>query len=174
MSRRIEGIFSPPKAEDFRKYLLPKTIPPLDINALSLSVMDGATRSSLKIPSAGDWSLVLSYKNKEAYLASFIDEGNDHSSELKLVQLQGANTKRGYRVATGMNTLLFITDQIEKIISHPENPYSFLTMPPAVLIEGILDATEAAIVAYERAALRLKMNIEQERNLFVRNLKKSS
>jgi len=171
MNREIKRVFSPPSPQEFEKYLFYKTSPPLDINALSLSLAFGDERRDLKIPSAGDWSLVLSYKDKEAYLASFAEERNNGDLVLHLMQLQGAHTKRGYRVATGMDTLLFITDQIEKIISHPENPYAFLTMPPVALINGIIDATETAILAYERAARRLKMVLSQEEKCLIRGLR---
>ena len=171
MNRAIESVFTPPDANAFQAYVRPNVRPPLDPNRLSLELMVGEERDALKSITSGDWSFVLRYKGREAYLASFEESQDDEGAELRLIQLQGASSRGGYRVATGMDTLLFIADQVEKLATDPESSYTLLTMPPAVLIAGIRDATESAITAYERAAIRLGMSLTPERDLFVRELK---
>lgn len=171
MTRSIERVFVPPGSEDFRKYLIPDTKPPLNTDALFLDLLIGEDRKDLKAVTDGDWSLVVYYKDKEAYLASFREEERSGDTGLQLIQLQGVNSRTGYRVVSGMDVLAFISAQIDKFSSHPENPYSYLCMPPMALIQGMIDASERAILRYELASRMLGLRSSQDRNLLVRKLK---
>lgn len=169
MIRGIEGEFRPPTAEDFDKYTFRSIEPPLDPKELSLELLVGRQRENLKTLTGGDWSFVLRYRGKEAFVASFIEGNNGEGVELRLMQLQGAKGKPGYRVASGMDRASLIADQINSLVSHPESPYAFLSVPAVPFIKGILDSTEVAISLYERTMDMLGLIPEQ--GAFVKRLK---
>lgn len=141
---------------------------------MSLDLVVGSDRECFKrsIPTNGDWSLLLRYRGKEAYVASFEEKKLDALLVLELTQMQGG--RKGYRVMTAMAVVGFLTDQIRGIVEHPESPYDLLVMPNAIFINGVLDATEAAIRRYEAAALRLGMEYSDKEHRFVRKLKNVS
>lgn len=169
MAVRAEAIFTPPGAEDFGRYIRPSTTPPLDLNALSLGLVFGEERKRLRTITDGDWSLVLRYREREAYITSCAEKIQGGKSFLEVRQFQGS--KEGYRVVTGMHVVAFLSDQIRAIAEHPKAPYYCIVMPPPTLIPGVIDAKEGAIGRYETAKARLGLNYSQEQNLFVRNLR---
>src|ERR1035437_9738518 len=115
MSKEPEVSHLPLKAESFRTYLHPETNPPLDVNALSLDLLQGTQRKRLRVITDGDWSLLLSYRRKESYVASFAEIDEDTGTSLKMTQLQGATRGKGYRVISGIDVLGLFTDQIKTI-----------------------------------------------------------
>ncbi len=169
MVRGPDQLYVPVGADAFRTYLSPRAKPPLDTNALSLRVMVGDERRALRSVTTGHWSLVLQYRERDAYLASFAEQEEDETVTLELTQLQGG--KKGYRVLTSMDVLRLLTDQVNGIIEHPESPYSLIVMPRVLLIGGVLAATDEAILRYEIAAKKLGLKYSEDQGLFTRKLK---
>lgn len=169
MARGPDQFYTPVGADTFRAYLNPRTNPPLDTNALSLRLMIGDERKKISSATNGDWSLVLQYKEIDAYVASFEEQKEGETVTLELTQLQGG--KKGYRVLTSMNVLRLFTDQLNGILEHPENPYNLIVMPRALFIVGIMAATEEAILRYEIAARKLGLKYSEDQGRFVRKLK---
>src|SRR3989344_4284744 len=102
MGISVAELYRGVKPEEFRSYLRPGVRPPLDTQALSLHLMEGDERRVLKSLTCGTWSLVLKYREREAYVASLQETQQNGLTNLEVVQLQGA-TGKGYRVATGMH-----------------------------------------------------------------------
>lgn len=166
---RISEAFTQVGAEQFLAYLVkPKGLPPLDPRKLEASLIEGEQRDKKIIPITGDATIYLNYKNRPGAVVSFgVSEG-----DLSVFQLQGGRGSRseGFRVTTGMLWVAFFADQIN-LIGQKSEGMQRITMAPAVLIEGIIDASESALIRYQAFAKRLNMSYSAEEQLHVLDLK---
>lgn len=160
-----ENYYQPPTNEDFSRYVNRRLIPVVDHSRLDMGLLVGEDRSSLRTPTTGELSLVLSYKGKEAYVASLAD----HSDSLGIVQLQGATRSKGYRVSTGVDIVRLYASQIDAIATHPESSYKELYMPRVQMIEGVEVAVSNFTSArYEQLAAELGMKYSHEEQCFIK------
>ncbi len=168
MAMSPENYYKPPTPKELGKFVNDKVIPPIDPSRLDVGLLYGERRAKLHTPITGDMSLVLSYKNKEGYLASLGDEGE----ALSILQFQGASRREGYRVTSGLHLIRLFASQIHKIADHPESPYRELYMPPVFTIEGLEVAVSSMAAArYESLATELGMQFSHEELRFVMKVK---
>jgi hypothetical protein len=140
----------------------------IDKNRVNLEILYDDERRILKIPTNGDSTLVLRYKEKEGAVLSM----KTKTSNLVLVQLQGAKNGVSYSVTTGITWVELFGNQVEKIISHPKNRFELLSMPSMEEIDGLYDAgSEKAAGKYKQLANILGLRFSKEDWKFVRSLK---
>jgi hypothetical protein len=102
---------------DFRSYQYHGTLP-LDQNQLRIRSVIGMDRRSLRTPVEGDASLVLSYKNFESAVISVAEQA---AGEMwLLMQVQGAKSRKSYRVSSGMSWHKALADRLVSYASHPD------------------------------------------------------
>lgn len=129
--------------ESLGKYLK-RVQPPLDPGKVSYQALAGGERAGIKIPLTGQWSLVLSYKDKPAAVAS-LEPIND---QLHILQLQGSNSRVGFRLSMGLRWPEFFADQIYRVAAHPESPIRRLILP--MFPEGTIDCQSEGVMAKYR------------------------
>lgn len=112
MALHPEQYYKPPSSEGFRRFVNRRVVPPVDPEKLNMRLTVGEERKFLSTSTTGDMSLILSYKGKEGYLASFGDEGET----LSILQFQGAARREGYRVASGLFVVSLFAEQIRAIV----------------------------------------------------------
>ncbi len=168
MTLRPEDYYCPPSPENMARFVNSKITPPVDHTRLDIRLLSGEERTSLRTPTTGDLSLTLSYKGKEAFVASLSEE----REALGIVQLQGATRSKGYRVATGVDIVRLYASEIDAIATHPESPYREIYMPPVVMVEGVETAVSSLTVSrYEALAVMLGMKFSAEEQLFLKKVK---
>ena len=168
MSMRPDQYYLPPTGEQFAPYINRKVNPPVNPEKLRLDLLYGEERARLETVITGDMSLALSYKEKEAYVASFADQGE----ALGIVQLQGREGRIGYRTASGLYISRLFASQIHEIISHPESPYKELYMPRIDMIEGVeVVISDLTVSRYEGLAIDLCMKYSAEEPQYIRKLR---
>jgi len=168
MPESLKHLYRPPSTEGYKSYLLTTgNLPPVDITRLETQLLVGAERGkTIKTPITGDATLVLIYKRKEGFVASF----GLTEEDLEILQLQGAKAE-GYRVNRGLMVVDFFADQIKQLTSHPESGLKRITMPPLFIIQGLVDATETAMSRYDELALRLGMKFSNGEKKFIKDVK---
>ncbi len=171
MPMRPEEYYSSPTSQDYIRYLRPVT-PPVDPNRITTRLV--RDRKDVGVPTNGDWSLVMGYSRRPdstaitGYVASAAEVGGD----LSILQLQGAPNKAGYRLASGLEVVVFVAHQIESIATHPDAPYERVTMPPVVQIEGADSIrSERAFSRYNQLAAALDLSLSVVEGKYVRDLK---
>ncbi len=167
MPETLKGLYVPKRGEPFVPYLIPNArLRQIDPNKLSSAMLIGVERDRLTVPSTGDVSLVVRYKERDGAISSLTLSRPD----LRVDQLQGAK-QEGYRVTSSMWWVLFFADEILGIARNSQSGVERLVMPPIFAIQGLLDATEGAIVRYQEFAARLEMRLSLEEMLLVRDVK---
>ena len=168
MTLRPEDYYCPPSPENMARFVNSKITPPVDHTRLDIRLLSGEERTILRTPTTGDLSLTLSYKGKEAFVASLSEE----REALGIVQLQGATRSKGYRVATGVDIVRLYASEIDAIATHPESPYREVYMPPVRLIEGVEVAiSDMTTSRYEALATELGLKFSEQEQLFLRKIK---
>src|SRR3989344_889297 len=152
MALRPEQYYASPDPKQLVKFVRPDSGMNIDPEKLSVDLLRGDDRSSLRFPITGDASLVFRYNGKPGYVASFHDDGD----ELVLRQLQGTKPE-GYRLVTGLYIVPLVCDELLSIASHPDSPYASLAIPSLLAIVGITDAVEKAFSRYQQAVSYLRM-----------------
>ena len=167
MPETLKGLYVPKRGEPFVPYLIPNAkLRQIDPNKLSSVMLSGAERDRLTVPSTGDLSLVVRHKERDGAISSLTLSRPD----LRIDQLQGAK-QEGYRVTSSMRWVYFFADEILEVVRNSESGVERLVMPPTFAIQGLLDATEGAMVRYQEFAARLGMRLSEEEMLFVRDVK---
>lgn len=168
MSQHPEQYYHPPTRESFIPFVNKEVVPAVDATKLNMGLYVGEQREGLKTATTGEMSLLLEYKEREAFVASFADQGE----VLGIVQLQGATRGKGYRVATGLHLVRLFASQIQEITTHPESPYREMYMPPLFMIEGVEVAISDMVGSrYEALASELGMKFSVDEQLFLKKLK---
>lgn len=168
MSLHPEQFYQPPTSEDFIPFVKKDVVPAVDASQLNMGLFVGEQRAGLKTATTGEMSLLLEYKEREAFVTSFADQGE----ALGIVQLQGATRGKGYRVATGLHLVRLFASQIQEITAHPESPYREIYMPPVFMIEGVEVAISDMVGSrYEALASELGMKFSAQEQLFLKKLK---
>lgn len=164
---RLEAIASLyPKTDVVARYVRPMVFPPLDMGQMVLSCMMGSDRSVLKTPTAGDLSLMLSYKAKEGAVSSFSVQDRD----LTLAQLQGARSPRSFRVTTSIYWIDLMADEAVAIAKHRRAGIRRLLMPKPAMIEGIEHAvSEQVVIRYHDFATRAGLRWSDQDVAFARD-----
>lgn len=164
-----ELIISPSTPEYYQSFLCSTRGICLDKNRLNLSVLCGDERSSLIMPTNGDSSLLLRYKNKEGAALSLTTDADN----LNILQLQGAHSAVSYQVANGLNWVHLFGDQLQQIAQHPQSSFSRISMPPLEKIVGLYESgTDCAVTRYKQLANFLGLRFSHEESSFVRELSK--
>lgn len=166
MSEILKGLYVPKRGEPFFPYLIPNAkLRQIDSSKLSSVMLNGTERNQLMVPSTGDVSLLIRYKERDGAISSLTLSKFD----LRIDQLQGAK-QEGYRVTSSMRWVHFFADEILEIARDGESGVERLVMSPAFAIQGLLDATEGAMVRYQEFAARLGMRFSVEEMLLVRDV----
>lgn len=181
MTTKLERVISSWQrvgGDAFKPYLRPSDTnskyPPLTTDALSVDLFVGEKRNVLKSPTAGDASLLLGYRGREAYVSS-VKEQND---DLEVVQLQGAK-QEGYRVTQGMYVAIFIADQVRLLATQPDSMFRRITMlHPLTLSENLSSVPSptailripSVVERYQSMINRLKMEYSSEEAKYVLEL----
>jgi len=154
--------------EQYRRYIHSGIQPPLAPEGIRTDLLVGAERLALKTPTTGDGSFVLWYKGCEGVVASYVTTDSD----LMVVQLQGANSRKSYRVATGMDTNRLVADETLAIAQLPEADITRVTMPHPSDIAGVSESAtlEQAVTRYQAFAVLAFLRWSQEEHLFVRDI----
>jgi hypothetical protein len=159
----------PLNPEAYRPHLNASVTPPLDLYQLDSRLLHGSARSSIKTPVNGNLSIVLYYKEKESLVASFETSATD---DLRLLQLQGANSSKSYRVATGLRGQNFMAQEALALALHPESGIHRLVVPNLTHIEGIDSVqSELALMRYKGFAVYALLRWSQEEDAYVRDVR---
>jgi len=114
---------------DFKKYGRHGVIPPLDFKNLELWIPTNMERAALDVHTGGDFSYVLLYRQRPAFVMSYKVKETD----LWVIQLQGVK-KIGWRVNTGMDVARLFADQTITLVSDPENPVFKRVLQPFTIL----------------------------------------
>lgn len=151
----------------YTNFLRPNTTVKIDKTRIDLSILCGQERQILKTPTNGDSTLVLRYKDREGAVLSM----ESKTEELTVVQLQGAKTKISYQFSTGLSWVKIFGDQVEKIITHPQNKFELISMPSLDQIVGLSDSgTDAAVGRYNQLSVILGLRFSHEDFMYVRQI----
>lgn len=154
----------PPDA--YNPYINPTMKPRLDSMNIETKLLFGASRLTLRTPTTGDASIVVLYKHKEGMVSSF----GLTDTDLRLLQIQGANSCKSYRVVTGMYGEIFFADESVAMVTHPESGLSRIVVPQLTKIEGIEGAeSEHAITRYRGFIHRAALAWSDEESAYIRD-----
>lgn len=146
-----------------------RRMPPLSVSQLTIERLVGSARTNLRTAVCGDASLLLRYKSVEGAVTSLKED--DDGETWSIVQVQGAKSKKSYRVASGMNWQGALAHDIYGLTTHPDASVKRLVMPPLFGIKGVNDAESDSIDAtYARVRNTLKMRFSEELRLFIRDI----
>jgi hypothetical protein len=182
VSTRLEHIaanWQNPGAEGFSAYVRPlrgdghKDIDPAK---LEMQFLLGDDRSTLKLLSTGNASLLLLYRKRKGLISSIAEVGDD----LEILQFQG-DKQEGYRVTQGLYLSRLIADQVRTIAYDPDANFSRITMPdPIILTENMSSVASPfsimripqAIEKYQAIISRLGMEYSDEEKKYIVEIKK--
>lgn len=169
-----------PKRPELPQHLYPKevdscflkpVVPEITAAELALSLLVLEERASLRTPTPGNVTILLSYKNKDGAIISYLaDEG-----DLQILQLQGARSRKAYRVYNGVKTVALFAQETSFLAQHT-SWIERISMPIIDALAGI-DAVEAKSLnsVYARyTALQQLLGLEwsASEQLFVADVKK--
>ena len=160
----------PLNRQDIAAYLK-KIVPPIDPSQVNLKLLIGDERQELRTPTTGTLSLLLSYKQREAIVMSL----DDASADLSVLQLQGARSRKSYRLASGINWVELFAHQADRIAYHPLSTFTRLVMPAPYAISGLLDEIalrETAAAKYLIFASIAGMGFSRLENMYVKDINK--
>ena len=170
MKNNVEAIYTPPGAEEYRQYMVPNhEIPPLRVEQLDTSILVGGARIGLKAPVTGDFSLVLTHKQKLAAVSSFQEDEDD----LKVLQLQGARPA-GLRVSACMNWSHLFAHEVVGIAQHPATTYTRLVISRVHDIEGLGNMTQEAMDRYNGFIAVALLRYSQIERAYIRDFSSKS
>lgn len=164
----IRNLF-PVEPEVFKPYLKKGMNPPLDINRMGMTFLMGDERHfRLRTPVTGDCSLVLSYERnnnpKEGVVISLQEEKRD----LRILQIQGVNSRIGYRLITGLDLESLVADQVRRIGCYLFRMQIIDRLAFPVWAKGIENASsEFVSERYATVASLLGLKLSHEENLIV-------
>ena len=146
--------------------------PPLDLSELRIDALVQDERLTLSTPVEGDVSLALSYKKNVAAVMSIREQA---SGEIwNLLQLQGARSKKSYRVSSSMSWHKALADRALQYARHPEAAVKQLAMPHLYEITNLTNAAnyEAARTRYSMVINHLKMRFSHALGLYICDVQK--
>ncbi len=145
----------------------PRGMPPLTASELSMGVLLGGARMI-----EGNTALQLSYKGCVAASTSL----NEHQDgeRWNVLQLQGSQSRKAYRVATCFAVAQCFADQLRAYMLHPDSEVRQVTMPHGHRITNLDGARdfEAAVRKYEVYASLLGMRYSEELHMYVMDVRK--
>lgn len=152
-----------PPSVDLAEYRrTPRGMPPLAASELSMGVL---LRGAHMIE--GGAALQLGYKGRAAASTSFneLEDGE----RWNVLQLQGAKSRKAYRVATCFAVAQCFADQLRAYMLHPESEVRQVTMPHGHGITNLDGARdfEGAVRKYEVYASLLGMRYSEELRMYV-------
>lgn len=158
----VNGLY--PKSGDYFNNFLRPISPRLDTSSLSLNIVIAAEYPTITgILLTGDSALVLSYKNYPGYALSF----NQTTTDLVVLQLQGAHSKKGYRVCTGVKIPDLYASEVNQLAQLSESKRIVLPYD----IEGDNKAMSSlAIPRYGAFANRTGMVYSAQERAYIRDL----
>lgn len=162
--------WQPPQADFFVPYTY-MSDPPLDPSGLELDLLVGGERKILKTPITGSCTFALRYKGYEGAVTSLEEKGVD----LIVVQVQGARSRRSYRVSSGIDWVRLFADQVSSVAEHPLSPFQRLVMPTPYAIEGLFDELvrrrETVDSKYIRFATQAGLRFSQSEKAYIKDIK---
>lgn len=169
MNSNFKELLNLPKSPDYYKnYIIYYPNLPVDFTRIDLSFLCGDERKTLKTITSGDSTLLLKYKEEEGAVLS-METNND---DLTLLQLQGARSRKSYKVTTAIKWVDLFADQLNNIINHPHNYFKRITMPPLWEIKGLYDSCSENIISrYEQLANNLQMRFSPESQQYIKELR---
>lgn len=153
---------TPPSFEDYQKKI--NGMPPLSTNQLTLSPLLPQDARKLNLPIEGDLAFTLFYKKQPS---SFMGVSELSNGDIwQIPQVQGAKTRKSYRVNTCFAWQKLFADTIKNCATLPEAEVRYITMP-----SGITNITEAVSenvdTIYEIVRKRLSMVFSDELGVFI-------
>lgn len=135
-----------PERPELPQYLYPKkvdscflkpVVPEITASELALSLLVLEERSRLRTPTTGNVTMLLSYKGSEGAVLSYMAA----EGELQILQLQGARSKKSYRVHKAVKTVVLFAQETSFLAQHT-SWIQRISMPIIDALAGI-DAVEA-------------------------------
>jgi hypothetical protein len=158
----------PKQVED--RFVVP-LFPPLTRTELLINLLLGSERGSVKAPTTGDASLVVSYKGYEAAILSFLTQNAD----LHILQLQVTHSKKAYRVHTGVRLPQLFAAETERIARAVPDILR-ITLPHLDDLPGFSEIgagqIEAVIQRLGKLIQLLQMIWSAEEQQYVKDIKK--
>lgn len=158
----------------YRKLDRAQGMPPLDPSRISMQAIHGVQRYALSTPVEGDASLVLRYKGVEGAVSSIAELENGEI--WNVMQLQGAKTRRSFRLTGGLDWRAAFASQIKMYAAHPESDVRELAMPHHHAVTNLSGAAsyENAAAGYGIARSLLNLRWSDERQLFIAEVTKNT
>jgi hypothetical protein len=145
--------------------------PPLDPSRLAIDALVRIQRQALRTTFGGICTLVLRYKGQESALTS-IDE-DDAGEQWLIDQVQGARSRKSYRVATGLRWQRLFGERINDYAHHPEAEVRQITMPKIDNISNIDEARSTKVgTSYDIVRDTLGMRYSDKLGLYVTDVKR--
>ncbi len=171
--RLVELFQAHPPVVDFRHYIrsgtdLPSGMPPLDVEHLKLETCVGDARSRVRtVVTDGDAALLVRYKGAEGAALGMREEKD--GDEWRVLTVSGANSRKAYRVATGLRWQQLLGHAVRERAIHPRAHVRRITMPTTSAIAQVdgAAASERLDRHYELVRLALEMRYSAAERLFV-------
>ena len=157
---------------NFSKYERETRMPPLNTKRINLKFLSGSDRNKIKTPYNGDIIFVLNYKEIECTLCSL--EELSTGEIWNILQLQGAKSKKSYRLITSLNCSAIFAETINQFASLSNAEVCRIIMSPTNNMKNVFDAVSAErlLPEYLKFAELLKLRYSKKENLFIRDLKR--
>lgn len=173
--RLYEAIVQPVDKLNFANYNThAEGQPPLDLSKIEIQTVLSTSPSALAMPIEGEATLALRYKEFLSAVSSLRE--NAAGEMWTIVQLQGAKSKKSFRVSKSLAWHKAFADRIKQYASHPDAAVERLAMPPSYQITNLTDSTnlEAAKMRYEMTIAYLRMQFSREEALYIVDVKKDT
>jgi len=157
------------KQPDFTRFLRSNRragLPPLDVAALRINELIEEQRALIKTPTNGDVTFLLQYKGHDGGVIS-LDEIED-GDIWDIGQVQGARSRKSYRVNSGMYWQNAIATRIWDYAKAEDADVRHITMPALCGIDNICEAvSENVDRLYLAVASQLGMRFSDDLGLYV-------
>ena len=162
----LKNFYTEPTAEELVPYLTGAQ-PPLNLDSVSVPLLEGPERTTLTVPTTGDASLAITLVTKGRRQVGAVTSFALPDTELDLLQLQGG--PGGYRLTAGMRWEELFADLLLGIGTHPDSPLERITMLESTT--GHADNL-GGVKRYTRFRGRLGMRFSAEEQRYVAELPK--
>ncbi len=164
-----------PDFDSFLRRSLRPGMPRLNTGKLAMHILVGNKAGlSTPTPADSDASMLLTYKGKEGAVLSLTEQ--EDGEIWSIPQVQGAKSRKSYRVASGMHWAACLGTQAKSFAHLPQAAVRHVTMPKLCDIENITHSAAMESVGQHYAAVRgcFGMRWSQEHGLFVADIVKKS
>lgn len=150
---------------DWNKYANPTCRPALDQSKIVFESLVGDQREHVRTPCGWDASFLLRYKRREGAITS-LEEIND-GVVWNIPQVQGAKSKKSYRLTKGLNWQHVFADAVAQCVQRSDNGLEHVTMPRIEAVEGVTNACGNPDSSYTVVRKFLNMRWSDELGFYV-------